>query len=128
MEIKILKKGKSYDEWIADEMYFQQLENEEEIQEKELFEQIREFTFFVLNKHKQFDYLTISILQIEEALNKAVRDGLVDPYEFDMHEYIRDVYGEEVFEKHVRDWEEHARKVGIIKLFKGHPDIDLLIL
>ena len=93
------KKVKSYNECIADEMYFRQLENEEVVREKELFEQTREFAFFILNKHKQFDYLTTNILQIEEALNKVVRrDELIDPYEFDMYEYIRDVYGEVIFE------------------------------
>ena len=109
-------------------MYFQQLEVEEEVKEKECFEQTREFAFFILNKHKQFDYLTTNILQIEEALNKVVRrDELIDPYEFDMYEYIRDVYGEVTFEKHIRDWEEHTTKVRIMNLFKGHPDIDLLV-
>ncbi|MGN4883259.1 hypothetical protein ACTFST_09815 [Bacillus cereus group sp. MYBK106-1] len=121
-------KVKSYNEWVADEMYFQQLDVEEEVKEKERFEQTREFAFFVLNKHKQFDYLTTNILQIEEALNKVVRrDELIDPYEFDMYEYIRDVYGEVTFEKHIRDWEEHTTKVRIMNLFKGHPDIDLLV-
>ncbi|ARZ62162.1 TPA: hypothetical protein ACGW7B_001234 [Bacillus nitratireducens] len=128
MGIKVFKKVKSYNEWVADEMYFQQLEVEEEVKEKECFEQTREFAFFILNKHKQFDYLTTNILQIEEALNKVVRrDELIDPYEFDMYEYIRDVYGEVTFEKHIRDWEEHTTKVRIMNLFKGHPDIDLLV-
>ncbi|KAB2474387.1 hypothetical protein [Bacillus cereus] len=128
MGIKVFKKVKSYNEWVADEMYFQQLEVEEEVKEKECFEQTREFAFFILKKHKQFDYLTTNILQIEEALNKVVRrEELIDPYEFDMYEYIRDVYGEVTFEKHVRDWEEHAIKVRIINLFKGYPDKDLLL-
>lgn len=57
MRIKVFKKVKSYNEWVADEIYFQQLEAEEEVKEKELFEQTGEFAFFILNKHKQFlDY------------------------------------------------------------------------
>ncbi|PDY23172.1 hypothetical protein COM83_14615 [Bacillus cereus] len=129
MRIKVFKKVKSYNEWVADEIYFQQLEVEEEVKEKELFEQTREFAFFILNKHKQFDYLTTNILQIEEALDKVVRrNELIDPYEFDMYEYIRDVYGEDAFEKHIRDWEEHETKVRIFDLFKEHPEVDLLVL
>ena len=129
MRIKVFKKVKSYNEWVADEIYFQQLEAEEEVKEKELFEQTREFAFFILNKHKQFDYLTTNILQIEEALDKVVRrNELIDPYEFDMYEYIRDVYGEDAFEKHIRDWEERETEVRILNLFKGYPEVDLLVL
>jgi hypothetical protein len=83
-------------------------------------EQAREFIFFTfMNKDNPLSYLRTSPPEtIEKIINKIVEIEK-EPLIFDLDNYIVDVYGDELYEKHKQQWEDHKMKIKIIKQLKS---------